>query len=546
MKDRLKNLDFSEEKQPLICTLHSLALRILIESGKEINIADDYEGQLLLEDVLLEKKPKIFLGKNKRKVIKKIYEKIHLYIAKQRYKDLDEEEKEINNEFKNILDEYNAVNFERLILEANKTLEKNNEILEKFKKQCKYFLIDEFQDITPLELELIKKVTENGKGLFAVADDDQSIYGWRGSDVQIILNIEEHFKNIEIRYLTKCYRCPKCILDAAKCVIERNKNRRIKKLESNNLIEGKIVFLNCRSDKKEAEFIKDRILYFKKDGVSLANIGVIYPGGDIADKIIEELRSENVPIERPDPKQAIYLKQFIALLRLISDKRDDLAVRVCLSSHFVKGVGPKTIQKIRKASKEQKCSLWEIILTKKDFAGINKGISKALYDFAEFIKEASVRSSKLDVSDLLKFVAVKKNCLNLEKVTDLIFVAKNYSEFNEFLKELKLNKLQKGEDYLRGQNLKESVLFTTFHSVKGLEKDIIFILGLEKGRFPSANKLKHEERRLFYVTLTRPKKKLLLSYSKRRKGKSAGGYREYEVSPFIYEIPEKFIDEKIL
>lgn len=255
---------------------------------------------------------------------------------------------------------HKALDFEDLILEACSLLEKHQEIREFYQNKCKNLLVDEFQDINPAEYHLIKLLAGEGNGLFLLGDDDQSIYTFRGGTPKIILGFTKDFKKCRGKVMTTCFRCPDTIILGALALISNNKDRRNKELKPINRNADPIKFLDCKSDVQEArwiaEWIKESIdgkEYEPKD------IAILYRGGDIADKIAEEVVKFDIPLNRPSPEETKHQREFIAYLRLVVDRRDSLALRVCLSSKRAENIGPKAIKKLRDYAESNNCELWK-------------------------------------------------------------------------------------------------------------------------------------------------------------------------------------------
>ena len=548
MKDRLKQLGLPEDKHPLICTLHSLATKILRENEEmgglptEFMIADSYEAFLTLQDAIEDVNP--HLSKNR----KKLFEQIFLFKAQnKRPEDLDNKKllKKIYQRYQELLRFHKALDFEDLILEACSLLEKHQEIREFYQNKCKNLLVDEFQDINRAEYHLIKLLAGEGNGLFVLGDDDQSIYTFRGGTPKIILGFTKDFKNAEEKVMTTCFRCPDTIILGALALIRNNKNRRDKELKPKNRNADPIKFLDCKSDVQEArwiaEWIKENIEgkeYEPKD------IAILYRGGDIADKIAEEV-SKFIRIIRPSPEETNPQREFIAYLRLVTDRRDSLALRVCLSSKRAKKIGSKAIKKLRDYAESNNCELWDtLIIAQKE--NEFKRWRKYLKAFVDLIEQLNKKLFQLPLTKFLIHVAKTLGYEKEPRIKEIIERAKDFPEessLSAFLENLRGKKGEKTAERKESAEDKENaVLFITMHSVKGLERKVVFVIGMEKGEFPKSNSNVEEERRLFYVAMTRAKDKLFLCYAKKREGQSAQGVNFYDPSPFIFEIPEEYIE----
>jgi len=548
MKDRLKQLGLPEDKHPLICTLHSLALKILREN-KEVTglstelfmIADSYEAFLTLQDAIEDVNP--YLRRNK----KKIFNQIFLFKAQnKRPEDLSDKSalRKIYQRYQKLLRFHKALDFEDLILEACSSLKKHREICESYQNKCKNFLVDEFQDINPVEYNLIKLLAGEGNGLFVLGDDDQSIYTFRGGTPKIILGFTKDYKNAEEKAMTICFRCPDKIILGALALIRYNKERRDKNLLPQNIGAAPIKFLDCKSDVQEArwiaEWVKEKI---EKKEYEPKDIAILYRGGDIADKIAEEVSKFNIPLIRPSPEETKRQREFIAYLRLITDRRDSLALRVCLSSKAAEKIGPKAIKKLRDYAENNNYELWDtLIIAQKE--NEFKRWRKYLKAFVDLIESLNTKLSQLLLTEFLIHVAKTLGYEKEQRIIEIIKQSENLPEgysLSDFLQDLRGIKGEKSAEYKKSAEDKENaILFITMHSVKGLERDIIFIIGLENGNFPEFNKNLEEQRRLCYVAITRAKKELFLCHAISRRCKSVKGHKFSDPSCFISEIPEEY------
>jgi DNA helicase-2/ATP-dependent DNA helicase PcrA len=541
MRNRLVKLALPIEDQPLICTLHSLSVRMLKDKGNEIDIpegfliADGYEASLVLSDAIFDVNPKAS-GE-----IKDYSNEILLLKAKRKRPDdiSSGTLKKIYTRYQELLRFHSALDFQDLILKGCKLLETCSNVRNRYQEMSKNLLVDEFQDINVSEYFLIRLLANGGKGLFVVGDDKQSIYSWRGGDPEIILGFTQDFAKAIKRPMTICFRCPEKIIRGADEFIKREPPLNPLQKDSEP-----IKILDCRSDVQEAkyisEWIKDAI---KNNQYSPKDIAILYRGGDITDKIAESLTIKNIPITRPSPEETKHIREFIACLRLIVDRRDSLALRVCLASKLAKGIGNKAIKNIREYAESNRCSLWDALIIAKNNDSFKRW-HKPIKTFNRLFEDLAATVSKVKLNKLLDKVA---KILEYEKEPRILEIVKKSEQvpddqsLHDLIQEIRGVKGEKSADPRQsGEGEIDAVLFITMHSVKGLQRKVVFVIGMEKGSFPQPNGDIGEQRRLCYVAMTRAEEKLFLCYAKKREGKSAQGYNFYDKSPFIFDIPGSY------
>jgi len=542
MQNRLVELGLIVENQPLICTLHSLSMRMLRDNKSENDIpeefviADEYESSLVLIDAINDVNPIVV------RKIKDFSEKI-LLLKAQRKQPGDISDglfKKIYTMYQELLRFHSALDFQDLIMNACKLLEISWKTRNTYNTKCTHLLVDEFQDINRAEYSLIRLLADNGNELFVVGDDKQSIYGWRGGDTQIILGFINDFVGAIQKPMTICFRCPENIIRGADEFIERKPPLNPQQKDSEP-----IYILDCKSDVQEAKFISLWIKNAVETGeYEPKEIAILYRGGDIANKIAASLAKANISIIKPSPAETKHVREFIACLRLIIDRRDSLALRVCLASKLAKGIGNKAIKNIRDYAETNKCSLWDALIVVKTNVSFKRW-HKSLRVFNQLFENLSASASKVEINKLLFKVA---ESLGYEKELRIVEMVKKSERapldgwsLYDFVQEIRGLKGEKSADPRESsEEENDAVLFITMHSVKGLQRKVVFILGMEKGSFPKLDGDIEEQRRLFYVAMTRSKQKLFLCYAKKREGKAAQGYNFYDKSPFIFDIPNSY------
>ncbi|MEA3432841.1 MAG: ATP-dependent helicase [candidate division WOR-3 bacterium] len=542
MKKRLTELGLSAEDHPLICTLHSLSVRMLKDKGNEIGMPEEftigngYESYLVLGDAILDVNPR---AKGK---IKQYSNKILLLKANRKRPDdlKDGLFKKIYTRYQELLWFHSALDFQDLIMNAYKLLEISQETRNTYHTKCTRLLVDEFQDINRAEYSLIQLLADKSTGLFVVGDDKQSIYGWRGGDPKIILGFTNDFVGAIQKPMTICFRCPEKIIRGADEFIKRKSPLNPQQKDSEP-----IYILDCKSDVQEAKYISQWIKNTVETGeYEPKDIAILYRGGDIADKIAASLAKANIRIIKPSLEETKHVREFIACLRLIIDRRDSLALRVCLASKLAKGIGNKAIKKIRKYAEANDCSFWNALTVAQNDSSFKRW-HKPLKIFNQLFESLSVTAAKTDLKNLLWVVAEKLGYKKETRIVQIIkkseTIPRDWSLYN-FIQNIRGLKGEKTADPRESGEGEDdaAVLFITTHSVKGLQRKVVFVLGMEKGNFPKLNGDIEEQKRLFYVAMTRAKEKLFLCYAKKREGKAAQGYNFYDKSPFIFDIPNSY------
>ncbi len=466
----------------------------------------------------------------------------------------------IYTEYQNQLKKNNAVDFDDLILLTIEIFQKFSEVLEQYQDEHQYILVDEYQDTNAPQFTFIKLLAENNNEICVVGDDDQSIYGWRGADVQNILDFENIFNSSKIYKLEQNYRSTQVILDAAHAVVKNNKTRSPKKLWTENK-GGSLITLNEYNDERdEAKKIITNIQKQFKDGRAFNDLVILYRTNAQSRAIEDELRKQGIPykiiggVKFYDRKE---IKDLLAYLRLIVNPRDDLSFERIVNFP-PRGLGKTTIDKLKDQAKIQNLSMLELI--NKQFSAGSKQ-TKSILAFSELInilEKNSTNNSPLEVIKLLiENIRLENYYLdqNSEEADDrwnnveeLVSTLAEYSELNpkllltDFLEEVSLL-----TDIDRWNDENSAVTLMTLHTAKGLEFPVVFICGLEEGLFPLAGALEEEneleeERRLFYVGLTRAMEKVFLTHTQTRR--RFGGTPTYmRPSRFLNEIPHHLIEQ---
>ena len=461
-----------------------------------------------------------------------------------------------NNKLKN----NNALDFDDLLVKPIEIFNNVPEVLEMYQNKIKYILVDEYQDTNKPQFQFIHLLSKLHEDVFVVGDDDQSIYGWRGADITNILNFENTYKNANIIKLEENYRSTQNILDAAWSVVSRNKNRADKKLWTKNKIGDKINIISAYNEGDEAfRIIKDISSIKKNNNISYSKFLILYRT-NVQSRIIEDVLIKNGiryniigGVKFYDRKE---VKDILSYMRFIVNPCDTISFNRIINFP-IRGIGKTSIDRIHESLTSD--NIIESLINI-DKIKIGKKQSVALDLFRKMIQSYSKRSNKelpsIIIKDLLdeiklKEIYINQNTLEAEErwsnVEEVVSGIVEYEHNNEnpslsgYLEEVSLF-----TDIDSWNNNDDKITMMTIHSSKGLEFDYVYIVGLEGGLFPIERSLEEgnidEERRLFYVALTRAQSKVTLSYAKSRRRFGSAPILSSR-SRFIDEIPDKLIDQ---
>ena len=456
----------------------------------------------------------------------------------------------------------NALDFDDLLLVAVKLLQSNEAVLDKYSKRFRYVMIDEYQDTNHAQYLLAKILASHWKNIAVVGDADQSIYAWRGADIQNILDFEKDYPNCTSIKLEQNYRSTKIILDAANAVIENNEGRPKKNLWTDKTEGAKIQHFTAQSEHEEAAFIGDTIAK-KHDihGVPYGDMAILYRTNAQSRVLEEALIKRALPYTMVggtkfyDRKE---IKDVLAYLRVLYNPFDDLSLLRIINVPK-RSIGATTVAKLQDYARANGTSLF-MTLTQLHLVDSIKGKTKEkLEEFGILIFTLVAEMEDKTVLDILESILDRTGYLaQLEESTDpqdqaraenigeLLSVAKDFQDTNptgtveDFLEQVALV-----NDVDSFEQEESKVTLMTLHAAKGLEFPIVFLGGLEEGLFPHSRTLMNpeeieEERRLAYVGITRAEKELYISNATTRT--VFGRTSSYLPSRFIDEIPEELVD----
>ncbi|MBN1593489.1 MAG: UvrD-helicase domain-containing protein [Candidatus Coatesbacteria bacterium] len=581
MKNRTMNMVGPVAEAVWLCTFHSLCARILrvhIEklepiAGREryksgFSIYDDEDRKKLLSNCIKE----VGLEHNAESL--KIARRWVSY-AKLRGLEVPELAVKLTREgqsrFAAVYEQYlvrmaasNALDFDDLLGLALRLLTENEEVRNSYQTRFEYCMVDEFQDTNRVQYELMKIIAGERKNLFVVGDDDQSIYAFRGADVRNILDFEKDFPEAKVVHLDQNYRSTKSILSTACCLIAKNKARKEKQLFTENMEGTRVEFCTCATEVAEAEFVCSEVERTRREsGASVPSIAVFYRTNAQSRVVEDALLKCHIPYtivrglrfyERKEVKDAIsYLKASI-------NPDDDIAIERVINVP-PRGIGKVSIEKIAAEANRAGCSFYAAIgrmIESDDIKPALKNKLASFFSLMETLKKAArtcrTPSGFLDhmlrETNYIQYLIESNESGEMtraENVKELVTVAKTFemkfpgSSPEDFAHHVAL--LSDIDDFDESES---PVSLLTLHSAKGLEFDVVFLIGVEMGLLPhySVRQREHveEERRLLYVGMTRAKKRLVLTRAYRRL--LFGRTTCNQESPFMYDVSPDLISKK--
>jgi len=465
--------------------------------------------------------------------------------------------------YQKALKENDALDFDDLLLYPLELFDKHPKVLAKYQRKWRYILVDEYQDTNRPQFHFLTRLAEKNQQICVVGDDDQSIYGWRGADVTNILDFEKFFASCRIFTLEKNYRSTQQILDAATSVVTHNDRRQKKNLVAANGAGEPIGLFQTRDELEEADAIISALeKEIKLNKRNFSHFAVLYRTNAQSRALEDSFRRMGIPynivgsIRFYDRKE---VKDVLAYLRLVINLKDTISLRRIINFP-PRGIGIKTLDKCVQQSEIDKVELFDV-LKKADSLSIRGKQSESLKSFYELIKKYYDLRNKLSANELTRSLIEEAGVLKLFKkssdpddsdrldnVNELLnsideFCVKNpEATLSDFLEEVSLL-----TDIDHWNDSDNRVTLMTVHSSKGLEFPVVFVSGLDDGLFPLYNALEtkeglEEERRLFYVAMTRAQERVFLLYATNRR--RMGGENVYGLpSRFINEIPKDYMDQ---
>ena len=571
----------SESKNIWMGTFHSVFAKILRFEAHKIGFTSDFtiydvqDSERLISSIIKEKNldKDIYRTKsirNRISSLKNNFITVTGYFSNTELVESDKlsrkpETGNIYKEYNERLVKSNSMDFDDLLMKTNELLNNHPDVLAKYQEKFKYILVDEYQDTNNSQYLIVKSLSDKYQNICVVGDDAQSIYSFRGANINNIINFRNDYDDVEIFRLEQNYRSTKNIVNAANSVIDHNKNKIDKEVWTDNDFGDRIEISSNQSDIGEARGLCQKITSL--NNTSFSDIAILYRTNAQSRPIEDSLRLNKIPyqifggVSFYNRKE---IKDVLAYLRVIINSSDEESLKRVIN-YPARGIGQVTINKIIIAAQKHNLTLYDTIKNHKelsiDFSG---SVSIKLQNFIELIDVLKIENQKLNAFDLTKEVIDKVRIIDelkkdespegisrienvqelLNGIRDFIEDQKEIVDSNDNLSEF-LSTVSLSTDFDLNNPDEDKVSLMTLHLSKGLEFRHVFIVGLEEDLFPSALSYNtrselEEERRLFYVGITRAKDNLYLSYANSRY--RWGKLIYCEESRFLNEIDKEFVN----
>ena len=576
MRERAEKLK-TEAQDCLIATFHSMCVRILrreadhIGYNRNFTIVDPGEQRTLMKRILknLNLDPKKW---NERAILGTISNAKNDLIDEVAYANLaDDMYTEIvakcYTAYQKELRQSEAMDFDDLIMLTLRLFDQNPDVLTYYQQRYQYIHVDEYQDTNHAQYQLVKLLASRFKNICVVGDADQSIYGWRGADMQNILDFEKDYPEAKVVLLEENYRSTKTILQAANEVIRNNRNRRPKNLWTQNEDGEEIVYYRANDEQDEALFVARTIDQLSREGYSHKDFAVLYRTNAQSRTVEEALLKSNIPYTMVGGTKFYSRKEIrdvISYLNLIANPSDNISYERVVNEPK-RGVGPGTVEKIRDFASSQEMSLLDasanILLSP-----VKGKAAQAVYEFANILLDLRECLDDYTVTELVEAVLEKtgyaavlaaqatlESQARIENIEEFLSVTKNFDEspdnpadesgldkLSRFLNDLAL--IADTDD---GDTESSEVTLMTLHAAKGLEFPVVFLVGMEENVFPLSRASEdedelEEERRLAYVGITRAEKILYMTNANSRMLYGKTNYNH--PTRFLREISSDLLD----
>ncbi|MCD8916083.1 DNA helicase PcrA [Staphylococcus simulans] len=575
MKERVEKLVGEEAQVIWMSTFHSMCVRILRRDADRIGIErnftilDPTDQKSVIKDVLktenIDSKrydPRMFLSaisnmKNELKTPEDAEEEATDFMSDMVAR--------VYAGYQRQLSRNEAMDFDDLIMKTINLFERVPDVLEYYQNKFQYIHVDEYQDTNRAQYTLVKLLASKFKNLCVVGDSDQSIYGWRGADIQNILSFEEDYPNAKTIFLEQNYRSTKVILNAANEVIKNNSERKPKGLWTANQEGKKINYYQASSESDEAQYVVKEIMRQQRENnKSYNDIAILYRTNAQSRVLEETFMKSNIPYTMVgghkfyDRKE---IKDLLSYLRLVANSNDDISLQRIINVPK-RGVGPSSVEKIQSYARQNDLSMFDA-LAEADFIGLTKKVTKAVIDFYTLISNLIKEQEFLEISEIVEEILNKsgyKTMLEQEQTLEARSRLENIDEFMSVPVDYEKNTPLEEQSLINfltdlslvadidEADIENGVTLMTMHSAKGLEFPVVFIMGMEESIFPHIRSIlsdddheMEEERRICYVAITRAEEELYLTHAVSRT--LFGKTQSNPQSRFLREIPEDLLNK---
>ncbi|WP_065581073.1 DNA helicase PcrA [Staphylococcus hominis] len=573
MKERVEHLVGEEAQVIWMSTFHSMCVKILRRDADRIGIErnftiiDPTDQKSVIKDVLKNEnidskrfEPRMFVGaisnlKNELKTPEDAMKEANDFHSQM--------VATVYSGYQRQLSRNEALDFDDLIMKTIRLFERVPDTLEYYQNKFQYIHVDEYQDTNKAQYTLVKLLASKFKNLCVVGDSDQSIYGWRGADIQNILSFEEDYPEAKTIFLEQNYRSTKTILTAANEVIKNNTERKPKGLWTANNGGEKIKYYEAMTERDEAEYVVREIIKHRKSGKDYNDMAILYRTNAQSRVLEETFMKSNIPYTMVGG-QKFYdrkeIKDLLSYLRIVANSNDDISLQRIINVPK-RGIGPSSVDKIQRYALDNNISMFDA-LGEVDFIGLSKKVTQECIQFYEMVQNLIKEQEFLEISEIVEEILEKsgyrqmlereqtiESRSRLENIDEFMSVPKDYEKDTPLEEQSLINfltDLSLVADIDEAQ-IDSGVTLMTMHSAKGLEFPIVFLMGMEESLFPHIRAIKsdddhemEEERRICYVAITRAEEVLYITHATSRMlfGRSQANLP----SRFLKEIPEELLE----
>ena len=571
MRERVQHIvGPSRSAEPLISTFHSFCVRLLrreihqIGYSRDFSIYDTDDQKRLIKRILNDMEPVRDL--NPREILSRISYAKNLGTPPEQYAtrfsfNASEDVQRVYIQYNRRLRSTNSLDFDDLLLKAAEVLRKKKELRQYYSDLYRYILVDEYQDTNRAQYELLCLLTTKHKNLFVVGDEDQSIYKFRGADIQNILRFENDFPDVKIIKLEQNYRSSLNILKAAGAVVENNIERKGKTLWTDNPGGDYITCYGAKSPREEAAWITEQIKTRLQDEPD-SHIAILYRTNFLSRNFEDVLTDTGIPYAVVGSVAffgRMEVKDLLAYLRVLFNPEDDVALLRIINTP-PRGIGKATVDMLTEVALETNVPILQVLRAKTKDSDLPTRTTRALQRFQNLLEQWAGIKDTSSIARILETILediqyehmIRRNettteaesrLANIEELVRAATESEQRGEsVNEFLDRASLS------SELDHMDPDARVCLMTLHSAKGLEFDTVFLAGMEDGLFPhslslNSNENLEEERRLCYVGITRARRKLYVTWTPFRKNYDMQARTPAKMSRFLNEMPSELIEQ---